>query len=98
MVWNVTDGRQGEPVRATLAWRISSAYLVLILVLLLGIALYSASFVRSTYLDQLEQRLGAEASIAAGEAQQLLAGQTPVDLQPLAVRLGADGGARITLI
>ena len=90
-------------MRASLAWRITGAYLLLILAILLGLALYIASFVRSAFLDQLEAQLGAEAAITAGEAASLIApGQSPVEpgaaLQDLATRVGANSGARITLI
>src|SRR2546430_1211509 len=85
-------------MRASLAWRISSAYLILILAILLGLGLYVTSFTRSTYLDQLEAQLGAEASVAAGEAALALADRPAADLEALATRVGANGQARLTLI
>ena len=90
-------------MRASLAWRITGAYLLLILVILLGVALYVASFVRTVHLDQLEARLGAEAAITAGEAASVLAsGHAAADsgaaLQDLATRVGTNSGSRITLI
>src|SRR5919202_316941 len=85
------------------AWRITGAYLGLILVVLLGIALYIGSFTRSTYVGELEAQLGAEARITAGEAAVgLAAASEPTSsadaMQALATRIGADSGARITLI
>jgi two-component system, OmpR family, phosphate regulon sensor histidine kinase PhoR len=85
-------------VGSRLAWRISGVYLALILAVLLGLALYIAAFTRSTYVEQLEGQLGAEAAVVGGEAALALAGDPSVDLQPLATRVGANSQARITLI
>ncbi len=82
----------------SLARRITGAYLTLILAVLLGLGAYVAWFTRSTYGAQLEAQLAAEAGIVAGEAALLLVGERPADLQALARRVGASGGARITLI
>ncbi len=85
-------------VRTSLARRIIGAHLVLTLAVLLGLGLYVAWLMRSAYLAQLEQQLGAEAAVTASEAGLGLAASPSADLQPLATRVGAASGARITLI
>ena len=87
-------------VRTSLAWRISGAYLALILAVLLGLVLYIASFTRAAYFDQLEAQLAADAAVAAGEAAALLGGPAGAEaaLQALAARIGTHGGAGVTLI
>lgn len=88
-------------MRESLAGRITGAYLALIVVVLLGLALYVAHFTRSAYRDQLEAQLAADAAVAGGEAGLALSGApagAPDALQALASRLGANGEARITLI
>jgi two-component system, OmpR family, phosphate regulon sensor histidine kinase PhoR len=84
-------------VYVSLARRITSAYVALILAVVLGVGAYAAWLARSTYLTQLEARLVAEATIVAGEVT-ARRGEPPADLQALAVRVGAASGARITII
>lgn len=57
-------------MRTSLAWRIASAYLVLILAVLLGLALYVIWFTRATYLQQLEAQLAADGQQALELAEQ----------------------------
>lgn len=85
-------------MRASLVWRITGAYLLLILTVLLGLAIYVAAFVRSTYIEQLEAQLAAEAAVVAGEAALALAVDPASDLEALAVRVGQNSGVRVTLI
>ena len=75
----------------SLGWRITSAYLVLILAVLLDLALYIASFTRSMYLGQLEAQLADDAAVAAGQDDDRRLGrgaQLAQELQPGAVRQG----------
>jgi two-component system phosphate regulon sensor histidine kinase PhoR len=85
-------------VQSSLAWRTSSAYLALILVLLLGLAFYAFTLSRSQQVESLEAQLALSASLAAGEAAVLLAQGQVSELQPLTERLAASGGTRVTLI
>ena len=85
-------------VMSKLAWRISGAYMALIVAVLIGLALYVAAFTRSTYIEQLETQLAAEAAVLGGEAAWALQDDPAADLQPLATRVGAHSQARVTLI
>ena len=84
-------------LRPSLARRITGAYVALILAVLLGVAVYAVWLTRSTYLDQVDAQLTAEAAIVAAEAADRLGAPT-ADLQALAVRVGAASGTRVTLI
>lgn len=85
-------------MRKSSSWRITSAYLVLIISLLLGLTLYITSFARSAYLAQLEEQLAATARTAAGEAALLLSSDPAANLQELTLRIAANTGLRLTLI
>ncbi len=83
-----------------LQWRIAASYVALIGVVLLALGVYLVGFLRAQQLGALEAQLDRQARLVADDVEYRLGtgGGGTADLDPLAKRLGAEIGARITLI
>ncbi len=80
----------------SLRWRILLSYAALILIIMVGLALYLSNIARENYIIDLEARLASAARLAADTlAPQLAAGS---DLDAVARRDGELLGARVTLM
>lgn len=83
----------------TIRWRIALPFVILILLTMLGVGIYLSSFIRQTYLSDVENQLTAEARLAADNLRPvLLNGGQAVDLDELAKRWAELLGARVTII
>ena len=80
-------------------WRIALPYTALVGLCLVGLGAYLVTFLRQLQLDQLRERLAAEARLVAEVAAPLV-GQPDgsAELTPLAERLGRQVGARVTVV
>jgi two-component system phosphate regulon sensor histidine kinase PhoR len=81
-----------------LAWRITAAYVALILAITLGLGLYLPATLRQAQFDQLRTHLAEEARLVADAAAPLLAAGDRAAIQALARRLGAAAHSRVTII
>ncbi len=83
----------------SIRWRIILPYVGLILVTMLGLGLYLSSFVRRTYLNDLESKLAAEAHMIGDVITPDLetVGATP-NFDPQAKHWAAILNARVTII
>ncbi len=79
-------------------WRIAIPYTALVALCLVGLGAYLALFFRQLQVDQLRAQLGAEARLIAQMVGPALADPAGADLQALVRRLGADLGARVTIV
>lgn len=61
---------------SSIRWRIAIPYVILILLTMLGLGLYLSSFVRQTYLDNIESQLLSEARLVGD----VIAADLPADL------------------
>jgi two-component system phosphate regulon sensor histidine kinase PhoR len=83
----------------SIRWRIALPYVILILLTMLGVGLYVTSFVRQTYLNDLEAGLTAEARLASEIVAPMLAsGKEPAELDILARRWAGVLDSRVTII
>lgn len=83
----------------SLRWRIAIPYVLLIILTLTGVGLYVSSFIRQTYLRDLENALLAEARLAAEIiAPHLLENTPPTTLDEMAKRWAETLGVRMTII
>lgn len=81
-----------------LAWRITFAYVGLIVAVTVGLAVYLGLYARDAALARLSVHTAAEARLIADAAAPALSRRDAAAAQALAVRLGAAIGARVTLI
>ncbi len=82
----------------SIRWRITVAFIVLIIVSIGGLSAYLVHFVRGNYLDNLELQLTSQAQLVGDTAETyFISGQTE-EVDVVAKRLGQQIGARITVI
>ena len=83
----------------TIRWRIAIPYVVLILLVMLGLALYLSRLVREVHLASLENQLTDEARLV-GDAlgSQLARGEPGEAVDSLVLRFADLLGARVTII
>lgn len=80
-------------------WRIATAYVGLIVVVMASLGLYLITTLRAQQLGALEDQLARQATLVADDASYRLASSSgATDLDPLAKSLGRQIGARVTLI
>jgi two-component system, OmpR family, phosphate regulon sensor histidine kinase PhoR len=86
-------------LRGSLLWRIALPYAILILALMGGVAAYLYFFMRGFYIDQVSERLLAEARISSEDLAWLVAGN-PLDpvINQRALRFATAIGARVTIV
>src|SRR4051794_15643904 len=84
--------------RRRLAWRIASAYVALIVAVVAGLGGYLALAQRSTLVEQLGDRLDAEARLIALAAAPAVAAGDSGRVDALARTVAPAIGARVTLI
>ena len=83
----------------TLQWRIVLAYTALIIVSMGAASIYLVSFVRDTYISNLEERLDQEAGLVGESSARFFRGPLdPADLQVVSERAGSLINARVTVI
>ena len=83
----------------SIRWRVGLPYIALILLVMLGLGSYLSSFMRQTYLKNVEERLSAEARLAAENLiPYLQTGRDPQILDSLAKQWGRSLGTRVTII
>ena len=83
----------------SLRTRIGTLYILLILVLMAGLALYLSGFIEHTILTDLEDRLESEARLTGRTILPMLAGAPdPEQIDWLAKTISADIGARVTIL
>lgn len=83
----------------SIRWRIAIPYTLVFLGLILGLGLYLARFFRQAELDDLEQELTAESRLLGDIlANQMVVGESPLNLDPLAIEWSQILGVRVTII
>ncbi len=83
----------------SIRWRIGIPFIVLILGVMTGLGIYIASYVQQTYINELENRLLEEASLAGDSVRPLLSEiPDPQVIDPLAKHWSALINARVTII
>lgn len=83
----------------SLQWRIAAPYMALIVVGAVVLSFYLVSFVKDTYLNDLEARLRGEALLVAEVVAPYFDGQPEAsEILSVAGRLGARLGTRVTVI
>jgi two-component system phosphate regulon sensor histidine kinase PhoR len=83
----------------SIRWRIGIPFIILILGVMTGLGIYIASFAQQTYIDELENRLFEEASLAADTVRPLLTEKPdPQVIDPLAKHWSTLINARVTII
>jgi two-component system, OmpR family, phosphate regulon sensor histidine kinase PhoR len=88
--------KMGRSIR----WRLALPYIILVTATMVGLSLYLVSYVRTTYTDNLRNRMLADARILAVVTEPVISGQVRDSsaVQQLAVKYGAMLNTRITII
>lgn len=81
-----------------LVWRITAAYVLLILGATLLLGLYLPATLREAQLEQLRGHLANEARLAGEMARDAIVAGDGARVQAVAVALGSAAGARVTLV
>src|SRR5687768_6015039 len=81
-----------------LVWRITAAYVLLILGVTALLGLYLPTTLREAQLERLRVHLGNEARLVGDAARAAVAEGDAAAAQAVAARLGATAGARVTLV
>ncbi|MGH2459031.1 MAG: histidine kinase dimerization/phospho-acceptor domain-containing protein, partial [Chloroflexota bacterium] len=80
-------------------WRIATAYVTLIVVVMASLGISLAVTLRDQQLGALEDQLASQATLVGDDASyRLISSSGTADLDPLAKSLGRQIGARVTLI
>ncbi|HEX9028320.1 MAG TPA: ATP-binding protein [Anaerolineales bacterium] len=83
----------------SIRWRIATPYVLLIILFMAGLGIYLSSFVRQTYLNDLEDKLSTEARLVSELASPLLTSSPDVQaIDTLAKQQAALMGTRVTII
>ena len=84
---------------SSIRWRIAVPYIILILVTMLGLGLYLSSFVRQTYLEDIESQLLTEAGMIGDVVSADFSGDPASPILDTAAKHWAGViGARVTII
>lgn len=83
----------------SIRWRISIPYVALILLTMLGLAIYLSNFIRQAHLNDLRVQLTSEARLLGNDFSPIMAqGADPNTLNALVKNWSAVSGTRVTLI
>jgi two-component system phosphate regulon sensor histidine kinase PhoR len=82
----------------SIRWRVAVFFVLLVIVCIGGLSIYLSQFIKTNYIDTLENQLIKQAYLVSDLSAGYLSDTTTTDIDPLAKSLGTQINARITII